>query len=80
MPASTGLYWCRLSGTRLRTVHAEETNHMIRQRSRGPARLSRARALAAAATGTLLLLAYAERQFLVRTVVEVVLRLAQIAG
>jgi hypothetical protein len=53
---------------------------MIRQRSRGPARLWRARALAVAATGTLLLLAYAGHLFLVRIAVEFVLRLAQIAG
>lgn len=44
------------------------------------ARLWRGRALAAAVTGTLLLLADAERVFLARTVVEVLLRLAQIAG
>jgi hypothetical protein len=55
-------------------------NGMTRQRPRGPARLSRARALAAAVTGTLLLLAYAERVFLARIVVEVVLRVARIAG
>jgi hypothetical protein len=53
---------------------------MTGQRSRGPARLPRARTLAAAVTGTLLLLAYAERVFLARIIVEVVLRLAQIAG
>lgn len=38
------------------------------------------RALGAAVTVTLLLLAYAERLFLVRIVVELLLRLASIAG
>jgi len=55
-------------------------NDMTRQRPRGPARLPRARILAAAVTGALLLLAYAERVFLARIVVEVLLRLARIAG
>jgi len=44
------------------------------------ARLWRARALAGTAAGTLLLLACAERLFLARIVVELLLRLAQIAG
>jgi hypothetical protein len=55
-------------------------NDMTRQRPRGAARLPRARPLAAAVTVILLLLAYAERVFLARVVVEVVLRLARIAG
>ena len=42
--------------------------------------MTRQRSLAAAVTGTLLLLAYAEHVFLARIVVEVVLRVAQIAG
>jgi hypothetical protein len=53
---------------------------MTRQRPRGASRLPRPRTLAAAVTGALLLLAYAERVFLARIVVEVLLRLAQIAG
>jgi hypothetical protein len=53
-------------------------NDMASQRLRGPAR-RRARLLAAAVTG-ILLLAYAERVLLVRIVVEVLLRLAKIAG
>jgi hypothetical protein len=44
------------------------------------ARLWPARALTAAVTGTLVLLVYAERLFLARIVVELLLRLAQIAG
>jgi hypothetical protein len=55
-------------------------NDMARQRSRRPARLWRPRALAAAATGALLLLAYAERLLLARIVVEFLLHLARIAG
>jgi len=55
-------------------------NAMARERSRGPARLPRARTWAAGAAGALLLLAYAERLFLARIVVEVLLRLAQITG
>jgi hypothetical protein len=55
-------------------------NDMARQRSRRPVRWWRRRALAAAVTGILLLLAYAERLFLIRIVVEFVLRLARIAG
>jgi hypothetical protein len=53
---------------------------MTSQRPRGPAR-RRARIRAAAVTGILLLLlAYAEHVLLVRIVVEVLLRLAKIAG
>ena len=55
-------------------------NNVTRQRPHRPARLWRPRTLASAAAGTLLLLAYAERLFLARIVVELVLRLAQIAG
>jgi hypothetical protein len=55
-------------------------NDMTGQRPRGPARRPRARTLAAAVTGTLLLLACAERVLLARIVLEVVLHLAQIAG
>jgi hypothetical protein len=55
-------------------------NGLARQRSRRPARLWRPRALAATATVTLLLLAYAERLLLARTVMEFLLRVAQIAG
>jgi hypothetical protein len=54
-------------------------NNVARQRSRRPARLWRPRTLAAAAAGTLLL-ACAERLCLARIVVELLLRLAQIAG
>jgi hypothetical protein len=54
-------------------------NDMTSQRPRGPAR-RRARIRAAAVTGILLLLAYAEHVLLVRIVVEVLLRLAKIAG
>jgi hypothetical protein len=61
-------------------MHPKETRMRFRQRSRRPARLWRPRALAAAATGTLLLLVYAERLLLARIVVELLLRLAQLAG
>jgi hypothetical protein len=76
----------RLEETRMRFLTSMPrltpggVNGMTGQRPRGPARLSRARALAAAMTGALLLLAYTERVFLARIVVEVVLRVARIAG
>ena len=60
-------------------VPSSGMNHVTRQRARGPGRLWQARALAAAVTGTVLLLAYAEREVLAQIVVELVLRLAQIA-
>jgi hypothetical protein len=46
----------------------------------GPARPWRARSPAAAMTAAFLLLAYSERVFLARLVVELLLRIAQIAG
>jgi hypothetical protein len=53
---------------------------VTRQAARGRARLWQARALAAALTGTLLLLAYADRGFLARLVLELLLRLGQMGG
>jgi len=55
-------------------------NGVARQGSRGRSALWRARALAATVTATLLLLAYAERLFLARVAVELLLRLASMAG
>jgi hypothetical protein len=53
---------------------------MTRHGSSAPAGLSRARALTTTATASLLLLADAERLFLARIAVELLLRLAQITG
>jgi hypothetical protein len=54
-------------------------NRPTRQGPRRQSGLWRRRALAAAGTG-ILLLAYAERQFLARVVVELLLHLASLAG
>jgi hypothetical protein len=55
-------------------------SHVTRWRSHGRAGLWRARALATAITGSLIVAVYAERLFLARVVVELLLRLAQIVG
>ena len=60
--------------------HPNGMNHMARHGSRGGAGPWRARALTAAVTASLLLLAYAERLFLARIAVELLVRLAQITG
>jgi hypothetical protein len=53
---------------------------VTREGSRGRARMWLARGLAAAVAGTLLLLAYAGRLALARLVLELLLRLGQLAG
>jgi len=53
---------------------------MTRRGSAGRARLWRARGLVAAVTAALLLLAYADRLFLARIVVELLVRIASMTG
>jgi hypothetical protein len=53
---------------------------MTRRGSAGRARRWRAGGLAAAVTAALLLLAYADRLFLARIVVEFLVRIAQMTG